>query len=151
MNRKKYSVCFLLDKTVEYVLLQKKNKTIFEGMYNGVGGKIEPGEIPSAGALREIKEETGVELKRKDLHWIATLTLPQDCDAKGSKELCVLHFYSAIVDLDLPAQQPGETEALRWFKVDEVLWSRVMDTLFAGKGDLPYIVYQAVLFHRGET
>jgi len=32
------------------------------GIWNGVGGKLEPGEKPKACALREIYEETGIQL-----------------------------------------------------------------------------------------
>jgi 8-oxo-dGTP diphosphatase len=34
------------------------------GKYNGLGGKLRPGETPLKGAIREVQEECGLELKR---------------------------------------------------------------------------------------
>ncbi|MEB2281356.1 NUDIX domain-containing protein [Lysinibacillus xylanilyticus] len=39
------------------------NNIEWMGAWNGVGGKIERNETPLAGALREIKEETGIALQ----------------------------------------------------------------------------------------
>ena len=59
----KYTVCFLFTDNGNHVLMQRKDRTQFAGRYNGVGGKIEPGEAPLEGARREIREETGLKVK----------------------------------------------------------------------------------------
>lgn len=43
------------------VLLEKQRPAWQQGRYNGVGGKIEPGENQLDAMVREFKEETGVE------------------------------------------------------------------------------------------
>lgn len=47
------------------ILLMKRglHKRIFPGHYNGLGGHIERGEDPLTGAIREIKEESGLQVK----------------------------------------------------------------------------------------
>ncbi|CAG7650129.1 NUDIX domain-containing protein [Paenibacillus allorhizosphaerae] len=55
----KYTICFLVRGS--QVLMLNRNKPPGMGCWNGVGGKIEPGETPEQGAIREIREETGIE------------------------------------------------------------------------------------------
>ena len=42
------------------VLLIRKKRGIGAGKINGPGGKVDPGESPLAGAIREVQEEIGV-------------------------------------------------------------------------------------------
>lgn len=56
-----YTICFL--KQGDKILLLNRDKPQWMGAWNGVGGKIEQGETPFIGALREIKEETGIALQ----------------------------------------------------------------------------------------
>ena len=56
-----YTICFL--KQGDKILLLNREKPQWMGAWNGVGGKIEQGETPFVGALREIKEETGITLQ----------------------------------------------------------------------------------------
>lgn len=42
----------------------KKDRDYHKGKYNGVGGKLEAGESPEACAIREIREETGLEVNQ---------------------------------------------------------------------------------------
>lgn len=53
----------------------KKQNDMHAGKWNGLGGKLEPGETPEECARREIWEELG--LKVKNLHWKGFLTFPQ--------------------------------------------------------------------------
>lgn len=53
----------------------KKQNDMHAGKWNGLGGKLEPGETPEECARREIWEESG--LKVKNLHWKGFLTFPQ--------------------------------------------------------------------------
>lgn len=51
----------MVDETLEVVALIKKIKPKeLNGLLNGVGGKLEPGEDPVAAMIREFREETGV-------------------------------------------------------------------------------------------
>lgn len=40
----------------------KKPQDLHEGKWNGLGGKVEPGESPEECAVREIREESGLEV-----------------------------------------------------------------------------------------
>ncbi|MCD6461471.1 MAG: 8-oxo-dGTP diphosphatase [Thermoplasmata archaeon] len=53
----------------------KKENDIHEGKWNGLGGKLEPGEMPEECAVREVKEESGLDVKDPVLKGI--LTFPE--------------------------------------------------------------------------
>src|SRR5690606_24709422 len=56
-----YVVGFLFDKELSRVAMVYKHKPEWQrGKFNGVGGKIEPGETPMAAMVREFHEEAGV-------------------------------------------------------------------------------------------
>lgn len=64
---------FAFDLSTLQVLLIQKNRPLWQqGKLNGIGGKIEPDEIPLQAMVREFQEETGLLLE----HWqhFATLT-----------------------------------------------------------------------------
>ncbi len=62
-------LCYLFDEAGR-VLLLHRHKPPNQHLYSPVGGKLDRdgGESPSACALREIREETGLTLEASDLH-----------------------------------------------------------------------------------
>lgn len=57
---KKLEITLLLMIKDGKILLGEKKKGFGKGKLNGPGGKIEPGETPEQGMIRETKEEVGV-------------------------------------------------------------------------------------------
>lgn len=59
----RYVLGFALASQKELVLLVKKQRgpSVNIGKWNGVGGKVEPGEKPLAAMIREFREETGAD------------------------------------------------------------------------------------------
>jgi 8-oxo-dGTP diphosphatase len=56
-----YVVGFMFSERLQTVLLIRKTKPAWQaGMLNGVGGKIESGELPIDAMIREFEEETGL-------------------------------------------------------------------------------------------
>lgn len=60
MDKYPYTICFI--RRGESVLLLNRERSPWMGCWNGVGGKIAQGESPYACILREVYEETGIEL-----------------------------------------------------------------------------------------
>ncbi|SES65718.1 8-oxo-dGTP diphosphatase [Oceanobacillus limi] len=54
----KYTIAFI--KRGNEILLLNREAATWMGSWNGVGGKLEPGETPTACIMREIYEETGI-------------------------------------------------------------------------------------------
>lgn len=57
----KYTMCFI--KQNDNFLLLNRNKPMWMGSWNGIGGKIEDGETPEFCMVREVYEETKIKLK----------------------------------------------------------------------------------------
>lgn len=53
----------------------KKANDIHQGKWNGLGGKLEPGETPEECACREILEESGLRVKNQKLKGFLTFPL----------------------------------------------------------------------------
>lgn len=81
------------------------------------GGAVELGETPEQAAIREVKEETGLEVEIRRLVGIYT-----DCDTEypnGDKaqSICIVYEFQ-VVDGELVCDG-GETLELKWFSLDE--------------------------------
>ena len=104
------------------ILLLKRRKAPYPGYWVAPGGKIEPGESPREGALRELQEETGLTASTAELRAIITETSPHPD----------WQWLIFIYRVDAPAgelqsdQREGE---LRWFSPTE------LDTLRIPEGD----------------
>ncbi|MFD1486127.1 NUDIX domain-containing protein [Lacticaseibacillus baoqingensis] len=63
----------LVQTPVGYLLINRA-KPPYQGLWNGLGGKVEPNETPSAGAIREVAEECGLVLPAVTacglVHWL---------------------------------------------------------------------------------
>lgn len=141
----KYTIVYLLDWNARKVLLCKKIKTDFRGQYNGVGGEHLSGESDYQCAIRETKEETGVDIAGR-LYRLGVLTLPRDCKHHDS-EGAYLAFFCANV-LQKEVHQPaGEREELKWFDLDYVLDTTCRSEEFAGNGDLQFFVNLAKMHY----
>lgn len=62
------TLCFLIQgNPPRRILLGLKKVGFGVGKYTGFGGKVRPGETPSAAALRELEEETGLQVREAEL------------------------------------------------------------------------------------
>ena len=69
----KYTLCFIKDK--DNFLMLNRIKAPNMGLWNGVGGKLEPNEDKFVGIKREITEETGLSIEnvtfKGDVYWLS--------------------------------------------------------------------------------
>lgn len=69
------TLCFLVKKSLTpEVLLGFKKVGFGAGKYAGIGGGVESGETPIEATIRELKEETGIDVKEENLDKVAKLT-----------------------------------------------------------------------------
>ena len=74
-----YTLCYI-EKDNKYLMLHrtKKKNDANKGKWIGVGGHFESGESPEDCVVREVKEETGLELTDYRLRGIVTFVINDD-------------------------------------------------------------------------
>lgn len=79
----KYTLCFCREGDAVLMLLRRKWP--HAGHWNGLGGKIEPGESPRACVEREVAEEAGLDLRRAaSVRFGGVVTWPADDPIAGA-------------------------------------------------------------------
>ena len=107
-----YTLAFIF--YLDHVLLLNRHKKPWLGSWNGVGGKIQEGETIEDSLLREIYEETGIQLEHNALerHGIVTWNA---FDALGSG----LYLYAVHLKEPFTLVNPFTSEGiLDWKRVD---------------------------------
>lgn len=67
-----YTICFI--KQGNNILLLNRESPEWMGIWNGVGGKLEEGENPFECIIREIREETGIEMEPQNVRHKGNIT-----------------------------------------------------------------------------
>lgn len=57
------TLCFVTNGNDVLLMKRAAHKRVYPGCYNGVGGHLERDEDPQSGAIREIREETGLDVQ----------------------------------------------------------------------------------------
>ncbi len=109
------------------ILMMKRapHKRVFPNQYNGLGGHIERNEDPLQGAIREIKEESGL-----DVHSVTLRTI-HNIDA-GADTGIILFVYTAISDTREVLQDTDEG-TLEWIPKSKILEIDLVE-------DLPFLI-----------
>ena len=96
------------------VLLAMKKRRFGEGRWNGVGGKVDPGETIEEAMLRETKEEIGV----IPTNYFQAADISFDQYFKGEHALMHVHVFIATAW----DGEPTESEEMQpqWFSVDSL-------------------------------
>ncbi|WLR46423.1 8-oxo-dGTP diphosphatase [Halobacillus litoralis] len=111
-----YTICFI--KRGDELLLLNRNSPPVQGMWNGVGGKIEDGETPLSCVQREVAEETTLFLEEHLFEYKGTISWAIDGERSGGMEA----FIVTVNDDDLyPAPVEIDEGILTWKNVSWVL------------------------------
>jgi len=91
----------------------KKAQDMHHGKWNGLGGKLEPGESPEECARREIREEAGLDVK--ELIWKGVLTFP---GFSNEEDWYAFVFLASVEDGPLIDSPEGD---LKWVDPEDLL------------------------------
>ena len=108
-------------------LMCKRRKDPYLGLYNLVGGKIEPGEPSEAAAFRELNEETGLTRQQIPLTQLMTFDYPLDG--------CWVEIWAG--QLISPAEVHGDENDLCWMPLNENFFDMKK---YAGEGNIGHIL-----------
>ncbi len=98
------TLCFLTYGDDVLLLKRAMTKRVFPGLYNGVGGHIEQDEDPLTGAIREIREETGLSVAQPALRGVLHV------DAGADTGIMVFVFSAGAPSRDVVANDEGTLE-----------------------------------------
>ena len=123
----KMNIIAVFDNKLENVLMCKRAKEPYMGLYNLVGGKIEKENDGLNEAYRELEEETNI--KREDIKLIHFMNLSY---IKWNKELEV---YYGI--LNNKVELIEEVNKLKWINISNNLFDM---NKYAGEGNIGHII-----------
>ena len=114
------TLCFVTNGNDILLMKRAAHKRVFPNRYNGVGGHIERNEDPLTGAGREIKEETGLEVR--DIRLRAVYNI----DANVTTGI-LLFVFTAISDSRILI--PNDEGSLHWIPRETILYHNLVEDL----------------------
>lgn len=94
------------------MLLIKRRNAPHAGQWDGIGGKLEPGEDPFTACVREVREETGLAILSPRLRALLVINV------KSTDELWLIFVFSAEARQGTPvASEEGE---VAWVEIDRL-------------------------------
>jgi 8-oxo-dGTP pyrophosphatase MutT (NUDIX family) len=109
--------CFLFNGDDYLFIKRNMDKRVDPGKLNGIGGRLEPGENFLDAAVREVKEETGYEVKPENLTLSGIVKLEG-----GYQEDWVMCFFKIkLASKEIPKGTKTEDGELMWIHKDKVL------------------------------
>ena len=131
--QKVYNCIVVFNGNKDEVLLCLRKKNPFQGKFNFVGGKVEPGEDPTKAAYRELQEETGI--------------TPQQIRLYRLMDICYYHqnfalqIYVGRLDGEINLEE--EVNPLCWMSLDVDFNDR---HFFAGEQNMAHIINIAKMY-----
>jgi len=105
-----------------HVLLGYKKKGFGKGKFTGIGGKVEEHETVREAAIREMQEETQIEVEEKHLNFAGKVTF--HFPTKTEWDLAIHVFWAQKW-----SGTPTECEEIRpeWFQIDDLPFQNMWD------------------------
>ncbi len=104
------AACVIKDNQGRYLLVQEAQPKVY-GLWNLAAGHVDRGESIEDAAVREAKEETGL-----DVELISKIDIWHD-----KVEEPIRHAFTVKVTGGTVTPQPGEVLAVKWFTYDQIM------------------------------
>lgn len=129
----KMNVIIVYNNQEDKILMCLRKKDPYKGLFNLVGGKVEPGESGPDSAYRELEEETGI--RKEDI----ILTNLMNFEYKMSS----LQLQVYVGKLNKQIEVVEEVNKLYWIDVTENFFDM---TKYAGEGNIGHMLEQVKLY-----
>jgi len=116
------TLCLIIDEKYKKILLGMKKRGFGEGKWNGFGGKPKKGEKFHDAAAREIKEETGLKISKKDINKIGKLNFTFSAKPEWNQ---IVHLFLAKTWQGSPKE--SEEMKPRWFDFKEIPFDKMWE------------------------
>ncbi len=124
---KKMNIIAVFDKSKENILMCKRTKDPYKGMYNFVGGKIEKENDSLREAYRELEEETNI--KKEDINLIYFMNITY---VKWERDL---EIYYGVLNKEVELIE--EVNKLEWVPLTDDFFNTKK---YAGEGNIGHII-----------
>lgn len=119
---KKYVLTFLFTPDYKNVWLIEKNRPDWQkGCLNGIGGKMEEGEFPFTSAIREMKEESGLDISKENMSYLGEVYRMNNLDNDF-----MIHVFAGVTDKEL---KTIEEEEIKLVPINEVKNYKYVDNV----------------------
>ena len=135
---RKLNLIVVFNKNLNKALFCIRAKEPYKGMYNFVGGKVEPGETNDEAAYRELFEETGITSR--------SIKLDHFMDLNYFKYENNLQVYYGILGHEVDLVE--EKNRLEWVDINDELLN---NNKFAGNYNIPHIIRQIKVYLNNGT
>ena len=135
---RKLNLIVVFNKNLNKVLFCIRAKEPYKGMYNFVGGKVEPGETNDEAAYRELFEETGITSR--------SIKLDHFMDLNYFKYENNIQVYYGNLEHDVELVE--EKNKLEWVDINDELLDIKK---FAGNYNIPHIIKQIKVYLKNGT
>lgn len=128
-----YNVIMVYNRNLDKLLMCKRSKDPYKGLYNLVGGKIDSGEDGYSAAYRELFEETGI--SKEDI------SLKHLMDFKYYYQKCYVEVYVGRLKHNVNLVE--EVNELFWSDLDHDFFDM---NIYAGEGNIGHMIEQVNLY-----
>jgi 8-oxo-dGTP diphosphatase len=143
MKRVDVAYVLLFDEKKEHILLVK-NKGKHESYYTLPGGAVEEGETLQQAAIREVKEETGLDVEVDGI-----LMIREDFFEERGHHAVFFIFTGRIVDGRISISHPDEIEEVAWMETEKAEEFMYLPSELKGFAEnhhtVPYILRGSVI------
>lgn len=128
-----YNIILVYNSTLDELLMCKRRKDPYKGLYNFVGGKIEQNEDGFTAAYRELFEETGITK--------VDITLKHLMDFTYYFQNCYVEVY--VGKLKQEVNLVEEENELFWSDLNHDFFDM---SLYAGEGNIGHMIEQVNMY-----
>ncbi|MSP42348.1 MAG: NUDIX domain-containing protein [Alphaproteobacteria bacterium] len=119
------------------VLLVRRAHAPRQGHWSIPGGMQELGETAQQAGVREVREETGIEIRIDGLIDVIDLILPDET-GRVRTHYTLIDYYGACLRDSTPLSPGDDADAAEWVKLDALekyeLWPQTLQVIYASHG-----------------